>query len=60
MKPYTLEFWPDEGGFVGRLCEVPGVFSQGENLSDLEANIRGAFEMLLEDEREIVPSRRTD
>ncbi|HXU31873.1 MAG TPA: type II toxin-antitoxin system HicB family antitoxin [Thermoanaerobaculia bacterium] len=53
-KPYTLEYWPDEGGLVGRLREVPGVFSQGENLSDLEANIRDAFELLLEDERELL------
>jgi predicted RNase H-like HicB family nuclease len=25
----TLEYWPDEGGYVGRLREIPGVFSQG-------------------------------
>lgn len=48
-KSYTLEYWPDEGGLVGRLQEAPGVFSQGENLSDLEANIRDAFELLLEE-----------
>lgn len=30
-KAFTLEHWPDEGGFVGRLREMPGVFSQGES-----------------------------
>ncbi len=53
---YTLEYWPDEGGLVGRLREAPGVFSQGESLSELEANIRDAFDLLLEDERESLQS----
>lgn len=48
----TLEFWRDEGWFVGRLREVPGVFSQGETLAELEENIRDAFELMLEDQRE--------
>mgnify|MGYP006172271285 CR=1 FL=1 len=33
---FTLEYWLDEGWYVGRLKEVPGVFSQGESLEDLE------------------------
>jgi predicted RNase H-like HicB family nuclease len=48
----TLEYWPDEGGWVGRLKEVPGVFSQGDTLTDLELNIRDAYELVLEDERQ--------
>ncbi len=53
-KSYTLEYWPDEDLFVGRLREVPGVFSQGDSVSDLEANIRDAYDLLLEDERELL------
>ena len=45
----TLEYWPDEGGYVGRLREVPGVFSQGETLDELEENVRDAYELVLED-----------
>jgi predicted RNase H-like HicB family nuclease len=45
----TLEYWSDTGGFVGRLREVPGVFSQGETLEELEANVRDAYELVLED-----------
>ena len=47
---FTLEYWPDEGGFVGRLKEVPGIFSQGDSLAELEENIRDAFQLVLEDQ----------
>ena len=47
---FTLEYWPDDGGFVGRLREVPGVFSQGETLAELEDNIRDAYALVIEDE----------
>ena len=47
---FTLEYWEDEGWMVGRLKEVPGVFSQGETLEDLEDNIRDAYLLVLSDE----------
>jgi predicted RNase H-like HicB family nuclease len=46
---FTLEFWQDEGWYVGRLKEVPGVFSQGETLDELEENIRDAYDLVLSD-----------
>ncbi len=49
-RSFTLEYWEDEGGVVGRLHEVPGVFSQGDTLAELEENIRDAYELVLEDE----------
>ncbi len=48
-RTLTLEYWQDEGWYVGQLREVPGVFSQGETLTELEENIRDAFELVLED-----------
>lgn len=48
---FTLEYWQDEGWYVGRLAEVPGVFSQGETLQELEDNIRDAYELVLADDR---------
>ena len=36
---------------IGRLEEVPGVFSQGESLVELEDNVRDAYAMLAADER---------
>jgi predicted RNase H-like HicB family nuclease len=47
---FTLEYWLDEGWYVGGLREVPGVFSQGETLEDLEENIRDAYDLVLADE----------
>ncbi|MGQ0502442.1 MAG: type II toxin-antitoxin system HicB family antitoxin [Panacagrimonas sp.] len=44
---FTLEYWQDEGAFVGRLREVPGVFSQGETLKELEANVADAYELVM-------------
>lgn len=50
VRQFTLEYWMDDGSFVGRLEEVPGVFSQGESLSELEQNIRDAYCLIREDE----------
>jgi predicted RNase H-like HicB family nuclease len=47
---FTLEYWIDDGWFVGRLREVPGVFSQGESLEELEANIRDAYGLMVREE----------
>ncbi|MFQ5881619.1 MAG: type II toxin-antitoxin system HicB family antitoxin [Candidatus Methylomirabilales bacterium] len=44
---FTLEYWIDAGWYVGQLREVPGVFSQGETLQELEANIRDAYWLML-------------
>jgi predicted RNase H-like HicB family nuclease len=49
---FTLEYWKDEGWFVGKLKEIPGVFSQGETLAELKQNIADAYRMLLESESE--------
>ncbi len=47
MNQFTLEYWKDEGWYVGRLVEVPGVFSQGETLDELKINIQDAYQMLM-------------
>jgi predicted RNase H-like HicB family nuclease len=44
---FTLEYWQDDGWFVGRLREVPGVFSQGQTLDELKENIADAYRMML-------------
>lgn len=55
LKHFTLEYWMDEGWYIGRLKEVPGVFSQGETLKELEENISEAHKMMVEEtEGEIV------
>ena len=44
---FTLEYWVDDGWYVGRLKEVPGVFSQGETLDELKENINEAYRMMI-------------
>ena len=48
-KHFTLEYWIDEEWYVGRLREVPGVFSQGETLQALEENIVDAYHLMMEE-----------
>lgn len=45
---FTLEYWQDDGWYVGRLKEVPAVFSQGESLEELELNIEDAYQLIAE------------
>jgi predicted RNase H-like HicB family nuclease len=52
MKQFTLEYWTDDGWFVGRLKEMPAVMSQGETLDDLKAMIRDAYRLIVEDAAE--------
>jgi predicted RNase H-like HicB family nuclease len=54
QRRFTLEYWVDEDWYVGRLKEVPGVFSQGESLSELEENISEAYKLMMG--TEILPS----
>jgi predicted RNase H-like HicB family nuclease len=48
MKEFTLEYWEDDGWCVGRLVEIPGIFSQGETLGELKENICDAYKMMVE------------
>ena len=54
MKRFlTLEYWEDDGWLVGKLKEIPGVFSQGKTLEELKENVIDAYRMMLaEDETE--------
>lgn len=49
LKNFTLEYWIDDGWYVGRLQEVPGVFSQGETIEELQENIRDAYQMIVQE-----------
>ena len=50
LRRFTLEYWVDEEWHVGRLKEVPGIFSQGQSLHGLEENIRDAYRVMLEED----------
>ena len=53
---FALEYWQDDNWFVGKIREVPGIFSQGETLAELKENIADAYRMMLEIESESVPA----
>jgi predicted RNase H-like HicB family nuclease len=55
VKHFTLEYWLDETWYVGKLKEVPGVFSQGETLQELEENIQDAYRLMMAEEEEALP-----
>jgi predicted RNase H-like HicB family nuclease len=54
-RRFTLEYWLEGGCYVGRLREVPGVFSQGYTLEELKENIAATFSLLMEDEKVAFP-----
>jgi len=47
---FQLEYWKDGLWFVGRLPQIPGVFSQGLSVEELEENIRDAYRMMVEEQ----------
>jgi predicted RNase H-like HicB family nuclease len=49
-RKFTMEYWLDDNWYVGRIKEVPGVFSQGETLTELERNIVDAYRMVISEE----------
>lgn len=50
---FTLEYWQEDGWYVGKLKEVPGVFSQGETLEELEENIGEAYLLMMEEQPQL-------
>ena len=51
LKNFTLDFWIDDGWYVGKLREVPGVFSQGKTLKELKLNIKDACDLMIADDQ---------
>ena len=47
---FQMEYWKDGGWFVGRLPQLPGVFSQGKTLREPEHNIQDAYRLMLEEQ----------
>ncbi len=52
----TIGHWTDGPWFVGRLLEVPGVFSQGESMDELLENFQDAYELMVTQERSPAPT----
>jgi predicted RNase H-like HicB family nuclease len=52
-RQFTLEYWQDDGWYVGRLREVPGIFSQGGTPEALKEHIRDAYQLVMADEQSL-------
>ncbi|MCD6502197.1 type II toxin-antitoxin system HicB family antitoxin [bacterium] len=57
IKELTLEYWRDGKWFVGRIVEIPGLYSQGESLDELQSNLYDAYYLMTEDG---IPPKGTD
>ena len=57
-KKFSLNFWKEDDYFVGRLREVPGVFSQGTTLAEFVENITDAYALMVEENRASIPIAR--
>jgi predicted RNase H-like HicB family nuclease len=49
-QTFVLEYWQEDGWYVGRLKGLPGVFTQGKSIEELEENIRDAYRMMSEED----------
>lgn len=54
-KHFTLEYWVDEGWYVGKLKEIPGIFSQGQTLKELKENVLDAYRLMMKENEEALP-----
>lgn len=55
-RMFTLEYWQDGDWYVGRILEIPSVFSQGKTLEELRDNIQEAYELMVTQDRSAAPS----
>jgi len=60
VRCFTLQYWIDEDWYVGWLKEVPCVFSQGASLRELEENIRDAYQLMMEEDEEVLIQAEVD
>jgi predicted RNase H-like HicB family nuclease len=57
---FQLQYWKDGSWFVGRLPQVPGIFSQGATLDEMEENIRDAYRLMIGEQDTVPVSGRVE
>ena len=53
MKLKAVVFEAEEGGYWAKVPSLPGLYTQGETLVELEANLREAIELYLSEDPEL-------
>jgi predicted RNase H-like HicB family nuclease len=51
MTIKAVVYEADEGGYWAKVPSLPGLYTQGDTLEELEANIREAVQLYLSDDR---------
>ena len=51
LNNFTLEYWIDDGWYVGKIKEIPEVLSEGETLEELKENIQDAYKMIMKEKQ---------
>ena len=46
---------PESGWLVGQIAELPGCYTQAQDMVDLEKNIREAIQVYLETTQDVTP-----
>ncbi len=55
VRHFTLEYWLEDGWYVGKLKEVPIVFGQGKTVAELEEQIRDSYRRMIKESTVIPP-----
>lgn len=51
MNPkITMIYWKGEKFWLGKILEHPEIMTQGENIEELEENLKDAFRLMLMDD----------
>ena len=58
MKLKAVVYEAEEGGYWAKVPSLPGLYTQGETLEELEANLREAIELYLFVDPEARPAIR--
>jgi predicted RNase H-like HicB family nuclease len=53
MSPFTATYIETDGWIVGWVNELPGVMTQGRDLVEARENLKEAFQLMLETQREL-------
>ena len=53
MKLKAVVYEAEEGGYRAKVPSLPGLYTQGETLEEVEANLREAIELYLSEDPEL-------
>lgn len=49
MKVKAIIYQAEEGGYWAKVPSLPGLYTQGESLAEIESNLREAIELYVSD-----------